>query len=207
MGCDIHLYTEKKIKWENKPEFWHCCDSFQLNEWHEFDGEPPYYVKSIYDGRNYELFTALADVRHCDGIDVIDKPRGLPKDVSPTVKKESDDWGVDGHSHSWLTAEELFKYQNTHPFTTYSGMIYGEDLEKFKRYGIAPKWWCGWTSMDNAEFHSWQVPGSPVDKLAECVKKKMMEEFWIFDWKSQKEQEDQLWKNASDFRIVFWFDN
>ena len=207
MGCDIHICTEVKKDF-NDEEYWWCCDHFKYNNYKRYDAEEPsMYIKEIYNGRNYELFTALADVRHCNGINVISKPKGLPEDVSEVVKKESDSWGIDGHSHSWLTARELFIYQNKNPYTKHSGMVYGEDLERLKKDGIPPKWWCGWTSDSSAEYCEWIVPGSVVDELVECVKKRMAEEFWIFDFLSEEKKEEKYWEFADSFRIVFWFDN
>lgn len=207
MGCDIHLFTEKKITVDGKKK-WHCCDHFKYNEY--FDNteyEKEMSVVPIYDGRDYELFTALANVRERDGIAVISEPRGLPDDVTDVVKKESDDWGIDGHSHSWLTARELFVYQNKHPFIHYSGMLVGEELERFDKDGIPPKSWCGWTNAKNAQWREWNVPGSVVDHLVKCVKQRMSEEFYIYDFLNEKEKEARYWKYADDFRIVFWFDN
>ncbi len=37
-------------------------------------------------------------------------PKGLPDNVSIEVKTESDEWGIDGHSHSFLTLKELLDY-------------------------------------------------------------------------------------------------
>jgi hypothetical protein len=41
-------------------------------------------------------------------MDIIsDFAKGLPVDVTTEVCDISDDWGVDGHSHSYLTVKEL----------------------------------------------------------------------------------------------------
>lgn len=34
------------------------------------------------------------------------EPRGLPDDASDTALTFADDWGSDGHSHSWLPLDE-----------------------------------------------------------------------------------------------------
>lgn len=208
MGCDIHLYTEKKIKKDGK-ETWWCCDHFTPNEYYGPDEEwdTPWSLVSIYDGRNYALFTALAGVRREPDVDIISGPRGLPDDVSAIVKYESDRWGVDGHSHSWLTARELFEYQNKHPYAIRTGMLDGENLENYKKYGIPPKSWCGWTNIEGAEQHTWKVPGSVVDGLVDDVKDRMREVFYIYDFLDKNEQEKRLYEKSNDFRIVFWFDN
>lgn len=63
------------------------------------------YIRSVTaTGRNYALFAALAGVRGKGPA-----PRDLPDDVSVVVKKASDMWGCDGHSHSWISLKEFAK--------------------------------------------------------------------------------------------------
>lgn len=89
MGCDIHLYVEKKHK----------------DKWvmvHEVRGEGRQ--------RNYRRFASIAGVRG-DG----PEPKGLPLDVSESVSMHADDWDGDGHSHSWLPmAEAIQAWQQPH---------------------------------------------------------------------------------------------
>lgn len=75
----------------------------------------------IYDGRNYALFTMLAGVRASDDFPVISEPKGMPQDASPAAVEYADQYGCDGHSHSYLTLKEL------RDFDWYQGA---------KRYGI-----------------------------------------------------------------------
>ena len=76
MGCDIHGWVERKVgdKWVAERE-----------------------LPDAATNRNYERFAALAGVRG-DGPEA----RGLPTDISDTARMHANDWGVDGHSHSWL---------------------------------------------------------------------------------------------------------
>jgi len=53
------------------------------------------------------LFGALAGVRDYDMDIISDFAKGLPVDVSTEVCGISDEWGIDGHSHSYLTVKEL----------------------------------------------------------------------------------------------------
>lgn len=84
MGCDIHCFAEAKIdgKWIGLGETTHV-------------------------ERNYQLFSKMAGVRQCEGVTPIAGPRGLPKDASELTKLHKEHWGVDGHSSSWLSAEEV----------------------------------------------------------------------------------------------------
>ena len=210
MGCDIHLYTERKITIDNK-EKWFCCDHFKFNPYYDKDnpddGEQEYEFISIYDERNYEAFSVLADVRNYYNIKPLDEPRGLPEDVSDIVRKESHRWGTDGHSHSWFTARELFVYKSTNPYKKHTGMVSSEQMKRYDKCGIAPNEWCRWTNNKDYEFMSWKTPGSYLDRLVEAVKKKMEEEFWIWDSLSEEEKKKRLIENMDNFRIVFWFDN
>lgn len=211
MGCDIHLYTERKYNRDNQKPIWICCDHFKLNPsyilYPEEGYEHEWEIAEIYNGRNYSLFAALADVRNYDNVTPLDKPRGLPKDVSRKVYEESEKWGVDGHSHSWFTAKELFEYQKTHPTTRHEGMLEPDILKAFDEEGKIPTEWCQWTNIKGAERRSWEVPGSPIDPLVKAVKKRMAEEFWIWDFLDEKKKEEAYLEHADEFRIVFWFDN
>lgn len=82
MGCDIHLHTEVKIN----------------GAWHHYS------CPNV--DRNYDLFARMAGVR--GDIDPISEPRGIPKDATFLTKFACNHRGIDGHSHSWLNAEEIF---------------------------------------------------------------------------------------------------
>ena len=83
MGCDIHLYIEILTE----------------NGW-ELYSHPS--VK-----QDYELFAKMAGVRNYTEIKPISLPKGLPEDISYVVRRASEDWGSDGHSHSWLCSDEI----------------------------------------------------------------------------------------------------
>ena len=207
MGCDIHLYTEK-LRTINGKKQWVCCDHFTFNPYYGADKyEKQFTHISIYDDRNYSAFAALANVRNDGYIEPISEPRGLPNDVSTYIKNESDYWDCDGHSHSWLTAKELFIYQNKHPLTKHSGYLDPNILEKYDKYGIIPKAWCKWTNTIGAEKREWYSPGSPIDYLVDAVKNKMAEVFNIWEFYKDDIKERLYWEDADNFRIVFWFDN
>lgn len=136
MGCDIHFYLEKR---ENNR--WVSVDKWTT----EFDKElncDYTYVKwedRPYNGRNYTLFSILADVRNGECIEPICDPKGFPFNASPelfnqyTVKVTDDtklermqewvDMGLstwvekgkictspDYHSASYLTTKEILSY-------------------------------------------------------------------------------------------------
>jgi len=106
MGCDIHSFTEKRNKENNK---WEIVE----------DSNP-------FDWRSYSVFAFIADVRNYDHCEPISLPKGLPDD-SEFLNTETDDgWGgtetekkrieeMDYHSKSYLTLKELldFDYNKT----------------------------------------------------------------------------------------------
>lgn len=100
MGCDIHMVLE--VKDAERPGHWVGIDAFKGHESRLDKG----WCSPAATSRNYERFSALAGVRG-EG----QKARGLPADISETAAYLVRDWGVDGHSHSWLPlveAAEIF---------------------------------------------------------------------------------------------------
>ena len=88
MGCDIHLYLERKIAVKGTPKW------VGLGE-----------VRGTLSTRNYGLFAELASVRGQSSRNM--HPLGIPADASELVAFSCDDSGQDGHSHSWCTVREM----------------------------------------------------------------------------------------------------
>lgn len=124
MGCDIHLFVEKKIEVKDGFErkgYWLSIDKWTKNEYFfHYPNEPEWHVSvedEMYSTRNYVLFAILASVRNYFDIQPISIPRGLPRDVTPEIKKLSDYEGADGHSHSWLLLDEILNFDWDKTFT------------------------------------------------------------------------------------------
>jgi hypothetical protein len=126
MGADIHIYLERwtnvynnncpRLKTKSKIRDekistildvdtpvvyrWESCDDWYFEEgfWENFE---------IWGGRNYDLFSFLANVRSCGDIEPLDEPRGVPKDASDSYLWACNSWGGGAHSHSWFLLEEL----------------------------------------------------------------------------------------------------
>lgn len=81
MGCDIHLHVEVKLhgKWEH--------------------------YAALSPGRNYEIFSKIAGVRGQER--PLAAPRGLPTDVTALTAISSLGYGADGHTHTWLSSDEV----------------------------------------------------------------------------------------------------
>lgn len=136
MGCDIHLFAERR-----NGTGWVSADNWTPDEYEEGRVSVAY-GNRFYNGRNYDLFAILANVRNgrgfagCDtgdGFVPICEPRGLPEDVTPEVAAESESWGADGHSHSHLTLAEILSYDWTQT-TKKRGWINGVQLFEWSGY-------------------------------------------------------------------------
>lgn len=124
MGCDIHLHTEIKIagKWQ------HLHEPPRIDRW-------------------YDMFAYMADVRNEDrDIVPLVKPKGLPKDASEVTKFCCEEWGVDGHSHTWFNADEIRQFcemaklkgwmqaKEIHSIEGVVGYLFGNTWEHFQKY-------------------------------------------------------------------------
>jgi len=98
MGCDIHLYIEYS---EDGGKSW--------------TADPGHVTRTIMGlytdieeascaHRNYRLFAKLSNVRGSGPT-----PRGLPKNLSETIKQASQLWKNDCHSHSYITPKQFEK--------------------------------------------------------------------------------------------------
>lgn len=169
MGCDIHMWAEVKMRWNDGETEW-------LMVGHEFEypyhrEDAPNYVRtygkrgqndyesyesnkrltrSPYSGRNYDLFAILADVRNGRGFAGIDtgdrfnpiaEPRGVPTDATDAYKEEVEHWGIDGHSHSWFTLAELKAY-DWDQTTNHRGTVDAKEFVQWRHNG-KPESWCG----------------------------------------------------------------
>ena len=85
MGCDIHLYFEKKNK---------------HGEWEELEVDP----RLIPDDRNYRLFGFLAGVRN-DEIPPQFERRGIPEDTS--LPKGENGYGLGDHDFTHAYLDEI----------------------------------------------------------------------------------------------------
>lgn len=107
MGCDIHMYCEYKHKHGQEKPKWVSADHYRVNpHYGVYEDESQWEVIHLYDDRWYRLFGILAGVRDYE-VKPIAEQRGIPSDCCKEIKKECDDYGCDGHSHSYLTLKEL----------------------------------------------------------------------------------------------------
>jgi len=151
MGCDIHLFVEKRVGGN-----WIPADKWVPDK--ESERKDALKVpcgNRYYDGRNYDLFAILADVRNGrgfagidmgDGFDPISDPKGLPLDVTAEVQSEFESWGVDAHSASFHTLKDLLEYDWTQ-VTKLRGVVSAVEYYEWRRWnrdhGESPEGYCG----------------------------------------------------------------
>ena len=216
MGCDIHIHVEYKKQIyigrdkNNEPQYeekWLCGDSFYLNpHFGKFKNEEKYTRIDFCGDRNYSRFATLANVRNYGDTPYIDNPRGLPEDVTYEVKKECDEWDIDGHSHSFFTLKELIDYQKNIKPLRHRGMISPEAQKKLDENGTPPDMWCQWTSQTGWERREWETENNVLVPLIEALKQKADELYVISHWMWENDFEKAC-ERANNIRIVFWFDN
>ena len=102
MGCDIHVYREKKVG-----DQWVSADKWTAYDYGDDDkGVRVEWDDRAYTGRNYTFFALLS--RGVRGEHEFSfEPRGVPFNASPEVISEVNSWGEDGHGASYLYLHEL----------------------------------------------------------------------------------------------------
>lgn len=123
MGCDIHAHLEIKVE----------------EEW--------LYYGQCNIGRSYSLFAKMANVRNYGNeVEPISTPRGLPTGISKMVKFHRDDYGIDGHSDSYLSYQEIrgliewglenleFIAKHDWKFRTFGLWLFGNSIYHWQEY-------------------------------------------------------------------------
>ena len=185
MGCDIHTMAEVLVtptKWDREkgehvpqppkwrgvkkeifpnPYFWEWKEVYPFGK---YSSNIPF-AREPYKGRNYELFSVLANVRNDnpeynifdrmmryemrDSLLPIALPRGVPDDASKEWRKYVSAWGADLHSTSYFTLTELLQAVEDGAFTqTFEngGYVSVDAYRALKKDGTKPTNWAGWAS-------------------------------------------------------------
>jgi hypothetical protein len=135
MGCDIHMRAETR-----GPDGWRLVGEEFKSLWGDgLTAEP-------WDGRNYDLFSILADVRNGYGFAGVAPPKGTPDDCDPATRAFMESYDVDGHSHSWHTLRDLREYDWDGQSTVRYGVVEAEVFERCRELGTTPDGWSGGVS-------------------------------------------------------------
>jgi hypothetical protein len=222
MGCDIHVFVE-----EYKDAKWNHIEPGEYDwslGWEENYGLPEWY----YHGRNYNLFSVLADVRNGEGFagcDTGDRitpmadPRGLPGDVSECVKSEHAEWDCDAHSASWFTVAELLAY-NWDTAIVKRGIVSLGHYKWMKESGTdRPRHWCGGISGGGISHITQEAADTMLDTVVACENDDMRDRKYLkVEWRQSIASACGTFvtkvlpalRSLGDtdrVRVVFWFDN
>lgn len=218
MGCDIHMWAETRNK---KNKNWELVSKKVFtNDWYSEDMPKSKYnqpkTACPYNGRNYELFALLADVRNNYEIEPIAQPKGVPDDASPEYKEIADEYDLDGHSYSFFTLKELQDYDWTKKLKL-EGVVGVEEFKTFLEKGKPDSYSRGSYSQHetvtnydmrdyvNSPFRMSQSPD--IDR-----KKTVVQWYELYSEMAGKFYTRALTELAKlggpeDVRIVFFFDN
>lgn len=147
MGCDIHIVVERKREdgaWERVWKKNYTDDDCNI--------EVAENTPERFDGRNYDLFGILADVRNGHGFagvatgsgwPSIAPARGIPDD-STLTHAERDDYTVGDHSFTWVDLDELKAFDWDGTVATAFGVVTREEYTRMQMAGeTVPSAWCG----------------------------------------------------------------
>lgn len=154
----------------------------------------------------------LAGVRNGSGIIPICDPKGVPEDASEEYLDQVDKWGIDGHSHSYLTVEELLNYKWNELTSLEQWIVNGEQYKVFKETG-RPKYMCKWAGGPNVVHVS-------QDEMEKLIREGKNTEhvYCPVEWKEPYAESSKFFIEVTipelrklgkddEVRIVFFFDN
>jgi hypothetical protein len=192
MGCDIHTMAEYETdqyapgvngaqgkfvpggKWKAIKD-----QVFPYPYFHEDEPVSRFNEKLTsepYTGRNYALFSLLADVRNTrstgnmfdasmqyeerDSILPLAEPRGVPKNASKRWKRYAKRWGTNLHSESYFTLQELIDYEASGAFDqiiTQRGYVSLSAYLAHKADGTEIEGWASYTSAKSMHDYEWEA--------------------------------------------------
>lgn len=200
MGCDIHMYVERKVgnTWEQV---------------YEEDGKYPD-RKSWDPDRNYDLFGLLAGIRSTIFSPLI-PPRGIPEDLSKSVNVEWEKYEGYGHTPSFLTLAELLPFEDSAQDVPCYLDISG--FKSFKKTGKVPN---NYYYSYPLSYKSCVVSNEEMGKIINLVAFLDDKQYWTkIEHKEQFKEISKVFfvdiigamkklsKNPEDIRCVFWFDS
>lgn len=217
MGCDIHMHCEIRDAEGN----WRPVRQTVVIGDGVLCKSETVVSQGWYEGRNYDEFAVLADVRNGvgfagvdmgDAFEPISPPKGLPEDCSLEVREESERYGIDGHSHSWLTLTELMATEDYWNQAHWSrGVVGKEQAALVRETGKPPESWAGAVSGPGSEEYE-QVEW--IQHYRDCCpfihnqlipRLKALTDMWVGQAVGRGFRGPRM--TSDDVRIVFFFDN
>lgn len=230
MGCDIHFFVEVKQPngtWKevvtNLVWGWDGVTQVPLGtpitkeemiERRKVNNYNPDYDDMwdvrYYNGRNYALFSVLANVRNFEyNIKPIDDPRGLPEDVSETIKKLEEERRDSIHSQTWLTLSEIIKYNWKKVYNVW-GYVEESVWHKWQTSDdLHPESYCVGSCfqevVDEEDYLAGNIPDGEISIA--CKWQEPISSLCGSFYTTTIPKLKTLAKKTSDVRCVFWFDS
>lgn len=157
--------------------------------------------------RDYDFFGVLFGVRNRTGFEPLFDTRGIPNDASFSCKHGYEEWGLDSHSPSYVTLDELLAIDKTVQAEERSDWTTG-----YKRQPNGELKWVtqfGWSSTISPEYDERLSNGEEIEVNGIIYKK----EFLTVENALGKTYEvvidtmQTLKKHYEKVRLVVWFDN
>jgi len=204
MGCDIHGFVEIVKYPRSSPDWWTSVVE----------------IDSLV-GRNYGMFGLLFNQRNNDNYKPTQEyPKGLPdygtsKDESTTYK-ESERWGEDAHSHTWISYKDLKENTDWNQVVTSNYICYYEsqtDGTLLYKGGFMS------SSELTDDEHQRIRQGEEIRKIAQFRDDKpefvyklgtsKVKDSISSDWQTLFDMMELLAKHVGkeNVRLVVWFDN
>lgn len=170
-------------------------------------------------GRNYDMFGLLFGVRNYANYDAIAENRGTPEyeewqlkneDESKVLTQEdSEEWGVDGHSHTWMLYSEIEKIDWEKETNQVDERIH----QYVKQKDGSLKYFCKFSAGGeiDAEDYEQMKQGKEVvkDKFVFKLEKLKLKDALGDDWQHLFNLMKELARvrGPENVRLVVWFDN
>jgi hypothetical protein len=222
---DIQRFKERYQRGDITKEQLDECIEHTLNDKDNYLESDKEFKKIPDDNRNYDWFAVLADVRNGRGFAgmmtgrgfaVIAEPKGVPYDACPEWIENVKEWGVDMHSHSWLTLEDFDGF-DWNQSTEKTGVLSLEQYEELREKNEHPTEWDVGISGQGIVIVSMNKADRYLDgkeEIPEGQRTYVQYEWSVnyaqwFDYKIKNTIEPlrKLKEKYEDARIVFGFDN
>lgn len=197
MGCDIHGHIEVDKSHAEDDTWWETAGTL-----------------FPFVGRSYDAFGCLFGVRNYSNFHPVAKDRGIPSDVGREAKEDHESWGIDAHSETYLTYEEIqeIDWDKTAEEADERYSVLDENKEPTGiKFSLSPA--SGWVDVVDENREAIEagepVPNEAGDKYIQRRKLKRREalsgswEWLLFDY--MELLADRFGEES--VRVVVWFDN
>lgn len=165
------------------------------------------------------LFGLLAGVRNAE-IQPLAEPRGIPNDVSDSLKAEWEQWAGDGHTPSYFSLAELLDAREKK--STFTGYVNLKNYRIYKETGfpthvLSDEAAIKWTyrnipykvvpEPEMERYFNMKAFLGETEYVTEVVWERPNHTISTFFWDALLGRLKELDPDPNNIRCVFWFDN